>query len=213
MRKSADGTGEAVVLVDIDSLAITNDWSTDGRYLVYEELSPQTAYDIRYVEFQSDGEVSEPVTFLATTASDRSAQISPDGRFVAYMSDESGSYQIYVRPFPDGPGKWQVSVDGGVQPRWRSDGKELYYVGGEDALMAVSVSTGSTFTRGQPQQLFESPDLFLGNLALQGAQYDVSSDGERFVTVAPVEDGDEEAAPPRIRIVENWYEEFRDRGQ
>ena len=114
MRKSADGTGDAVVLVDADGFALPTDWSTDGRYLVYQERTSGTEYDLRYVEFQSDGEVSEPVTFLATPASEAYAMFSPDGRFVAYQSRESGSNQIYVRPFPDGPGKWQVSVNGGV---------------------------------------------------------------------------------------------------
>ncbi len=192
------------------TLAAPTDWSKDGRYLAYRELAPATGFDIRYVELQSDGEVSEPVTFLATPASEWSARFSPDGRFVAYMSDESGSYQIYVRPFPDGAGQRQVSVNGGQQARWRSDGRELYYVEG-DTLMAVSVSTESAFTLGQPQQLFESPDLISGNAS--ASTYDVSADGERFVTIAPTEDGDEEAALPKIRIVQNWYEEFRDREQ
>ena len=98
-------------------------------------------------------------------------------------------------------------MNGGGQPRWRGDGKELYYVEGS-TLMAVSVSTEPTFTLGQPHQLFESADL----ITIDGAAtYDVAADGERFVTVSPVSDADEEAAPPKVRIVQNWYEEFRDR--
>ena len=109
-----------------------------------------------------------------------------------------------MRTFPDGPGKWQVSLNGGSQLRWRSDGRELYYVEGT-TLMAVPVSTEQEFTLGQPYALFESPDLayFLG------IAYDVSGDGQRFLTVAPVEGPD--AAPPKIRIVQNWHEEFRGR--
>ncbi len=126
---------------------------------------------------------------------------------MAYCSDESGRYELYVRPFPEGSGKWLVSANGAGQPRWRSDGAELYYV--EDAtLMAVSVSTERGFTLGQPQRLFESDDL----IARQNPtvpEYDVSSDGQRFIMVTPVQD--EEAEPAQIRIVENWYEEFRDR--
>ncbi len=111
-----------------------------------------------------------------------------------------------MRSFPNGAGQWPVSVNGGKQPRWRSDGKELYYVEGT-TLMAVSVSTQQGFTRGQPQVLFESPDLAPDGI---GA-YDVTADGQRFVMIAPFEgDG---AAPPKIRVVENWYEEFRDREQ
>ena len=166
--------------------------------------------DIRYLELETNGDAPEPTTFLSTPAVERVAKLSPDGRFLAYISDDSGRPEIYVRPFPDGAGKWQASVIGGTQPRWRSDGKELYYVEGQGALMAVPVATEPGFTLGQPQQLFETPDL----VRLGGApQYDVSADGQRFITIAPVEDGDEEAAPPTIRVVENWYEEFRDREQ
>ncbi len=135
------------------------------------------------------------------------AKLSPDGRFLAYESNESDRYEIYVRSFPGGDGKRQVSVNGGTQPRWRSDGRELYYVEG-DTLMAVSVSTESAFTLGQPQQLFEAPALTRTGGGLNGG-YDVSADGQRFLTIAPVEGAD--SAPPTIRIVENWYEEFRDR--
>ena len=102
-----------------------------------------------------------------------------------------------------------MSANGGQQARWRSDGRELYYVEG-DTLMAVSVSTESVFTLGQPQPLFEAPGLALTGGGGSGG-YDVSADGERFLTIAPVEGDD--AAPPTIRIVENWYEEFRDCGQ
>ena len=122
-------------------------------------------------------------------------KLSPDGRLLAYTSTESGRHEIYVRPFPSGDGKWQVSVNGGRWPRWRSDGKELYYV--EDRiLMAVSVSQESTFTLGQPQQLFEYADLTAsgGNVR----SYDVSADGQRFLTVAPVEEDD--AEPPRSAL-------------
>jgi hypothetical protein len=110
-----------------------------------------------------------------------------------------------VRPFPDGAGKWPVSVNGGSQLRWGSDGKELYYVEDRAALMVVSVSTEGVFTLGQPQQLFESSDL-----GRDGGTptYDVSADGQRFVMVALIEG--EEPAPPAIRIVENWHGEFRD---
>ncbi len=149
------------------------------------------------------------MTFLSTPAQERSPKLSPDGRFLAYLSDESGRNEIYVRPFPDGTGKWPVSVNGGSQLRWGSDSKELYYVEGEATLMAVSVSTDGVFTLGQPRQLFESSDLRQpGGVS---PTYDVSADGERFVMIAPVE-GDE-AAAPKIRVVENWHEEFRDREQ
>ena len=204
---AADGTGEPAVLVESPTSLRSPSWSRDGRYLVYEEVNPETGPDIHYIQIETDGSASEPVTFLASPTAERAPKLSPDGRFVAYASNESGRPEIYVRPFPEGTGRRQVSVNGGVKARWSSDGTELYYVQGS-ALMAVSVSTGQGVTLGQPQQLFESPELAFGALT---TSYDVSADGQRFIMVAPVEDDDEDAAPPKIRIVENWYEEFRDR--
>ncbi len=108
--------------------------------------------------------------------------LSPNGRYLAYESDESGRYEIYVLSFPGGDGKRQVSVNGGQQARWRGDGRELYYVEG-DTLMAVSVSTESPFTLGQPQPLFEAPGFALTGGGANGG-YDVSADGQRFLTVS-----------------------------
>ncbi len=206
-RKAADGTGEAVVLVE--GAGSDPDWSRDGRYLVYQESSSDSGVDIRYLELQTNGDAPEPTTFLSTPAVERVPKLSPDGRFLAYISSDSGRPEIYVRPFPDGAGRSLASVIGGTQPRWRGDGKELYYVEGQGGLMAVSVATEPRFTLGQPQRLFESPDLQGGGAPL----YDVSADGQRFVTVAPVDGGDIDVSPPTIRVVENWYEEFRDREQ
>jgi serine/threonine protein kinase/Tol biopolymer transport system component len=208
MRKSADGTGEPTVLVESENDLRWPDWSHDGRYLVYTENSLETGADIRYVELGSDGAASEPVTFLSTPANEDQPQLSPDGRFLAYQSDESGRPEIYVQPFPNGAGKWQVSGNGGDRVRWSSDGSELFYTEGT-TLMAVTVSTEQGFTLGQPQVLFESPSFPIG-----GRSYDVSADGQRFVMATSVGVGDDgEVAPPSIRVVENWYEEFRGREQ
>jgi serine/threonine-protein kinase len=207
-RKTADGTGEAVVLAESEGNPYNPDWSRDGRFLVYYEITSEGQRDIRYVVLGADGDASEPTTFLSTaTTNERSPTLSPDGRFLAYLSDESGGNEIYVQPFPDGAGKWQVSVNGGRQPRWSRDGTELYYVEAS-TLMAVAVSTEREFAQGQPQRLFESADLLANNAAMT---YDVSADGQRFLTITPVGDADEEATPHKIRVVENWYEEFRDR--
>ena len=207
MRKAADGTGEAIVVVESENPLGAPDSSHDGRYLIYYESDSETMADIRYVELGTDGDASEPVTFLSTLNNEGLAKLSPDGRFLAYQSDESGQGEIYVRPFPGGAGKWQVSVNGGTRVRWRGDSSELFYTEGQ-TLMAVSVSAEQGFTLGQPQVLFVSPNL-AGNRG-----YDVSADGQQFLTMVPAQDADDaEAAPPSIRIVENWYEEFRDRAQ
>ena len=116
--------------------------------------------------------------------------------------------EVYVRPFPEGSGKWQVSVNGGTQPHWRRNGGELFYVE-ESTLMAVSVSTEQGFILGQPERLFESEDLRRNDYA--SPQYDVSADGQRFLTTTPAED--ENAPKPSIRVVQNWFAEFKDREQ
>ena len=133
--------------------------------------------------------------------------LSPDGRFVAYVSNESGRAEIYVRPFPDGAGRWQASVEGGSQPRWSRDGRELYYVQ-NTTLMSVSVSTGQGVTLGQPRPLFQSD--VLGSTA-PPPNYDVSADGQRILTRRPIQNAGGEAEPPKIRVVQNWHEEFRGR--
>jgi len=161
--------------------------------------------DLHYLERQANSAASEPVTILNTPAVERVPKVSPNGRFLAYLSDESGRDQVYVRPFPSGAGKWQASVDGGRQPLWSRDGTELYYVD-DRTLMAVSVTLEPEFTHGHPQRLFESQDLYNRVASLT---YDVSADGQRFLTIAPFPD--EDAPAPTIRVVENWHEEFRER--
>ena len=208
VRKAADGAGKPAVLVRESIIVQEPDWSRDGRYLVYAGASQGTARDIRYLRFEADGSASEPVTFLSTPADEDSPKLSPDGRFVAYVSNESGRSEIYVRPFPNGDGRWQASVSGGTQPRWRSDGKELYYVENQDVLMAVPVTTGQGLVLERPQRLFESADLSFQGLS-NWPQYDVSADGQRFLMSTPAPG--QKATPPSIRIVEHWVEEFRDR--
>jgi Tol biopolymer transport system component len=141
---------------------------------------------------------------LQTSFSERAAKLSPDGRFVAYSSNESGQHEVYVRPFPEGGRKATVSSNGGKQPRWSRDGKELFYVEGS-TLVAVSVSTDPSFSVGSVTRLFKHPRLTKSWYP----HYDVSADGRRFVIAEPVGGIPE----PSIRVVENWYEEFRDREQ
>ncbi len=209
VRRAVDGSGEASPLVQMQAGTLfPSDWSRDGRYVIYVENDPRRPglMEVRYLTLGNDGQVGEPVTFLASAANERNPKISPDGRYLAYQSDESGRDEIYVRPFPSGGGKWQASVNGGTAPRWRGDGRELYYVEGE-TLMAVSVASEPAFTVLRPQKLFQAD--FLDSQTSTVGGYDVSSDGQRFLTVEDVAGA--ESTPPRIRIVQNWYEEFRDR--
>ncbi len=207
LRKAADGSEEASILVKDRRLVGAPDWSHDGRYLAFHTLSETNLRDIHYVRIEASGDVSEPIEFIGSPGDERAPKFSPDGRFVAYVSSESGRNEIYVRPFPSGSGRWQASATGGVQARWRSDGRELYYVG-DNTMMAVAVrSSANAVTLGQPQRLFETRGYLSSRFPVPA--YDVSADGQRFLVTAPA--AEREGAPATTRIVENWYEEFRDR--
>ena len=208
--KNANGSGDVTPFAATPRDEITADWHPDGKQLIYHVRDPKTLRDIWYAERQRDGSSAEPVPFLETPFRQQTAKFSPDGRYVAYISTETGQREVYVRPFPDGEGKWQVSENGGVQPRWRRDGKELYYVQPRPrrTLVAVSVALTPSFSVGPAMRLFEDPSLGSG----EPPTYDVSADGQRFVTTERLEDP-EPRPPPAIHVVENWYEEFRDREQ
>jgi Tol biopolymer transport system component len=120
-----------------------SDWSSDGRFLTYYRTDPKTGLDIWVLPLDGD---RKPFPLIQTEFNESQSQFSPDGRWVAYVSDETGGPQIYVQSFPKLTGKWQVSTDGGTQPRWRHDGKELFYLALDQQLMAVTVLPGATFT-------------------------------------------------------------------
>ena len=159
------------------------------------------------MERNGEGGDWEPHPYLQTPYGEHLAKLSPDGRFLVYRSNESGRNEIYVRPFPEGGARTAVSTNGGEQPRWSRDGKEIFYVEGT-TLVAVEVSTSPDFSVGSVTRLFEHRVLARQS-GWPVAQYDVSTDGRRFLFAAP---GDEEAEQEvKIRVVQNWYEEFRGR--
>ena len=207
-QTSADGSGEDTQLTDEPLAEFAPDWSDDGRYLIYHTRGDQkTQRDIWYREFKEGGGTSAPVEFVATPFNERTATFSPDGRFVAYLSDQSGQDEVYVRPFPEGDRVDKVSLNGGDQPRWSRDGRELFYVE-RTTLMAVSVGASDTFTASSPERLFDHPGL-LNPGSNREPRYDVSADGQRFVLPERVEG--RAGKPPAIHVVLNWHEEFKDR--
>jgi len=196
--KSVDGVSGAEELFPTEAHANPQDWSRDGRYILYATGGDGQG-DLWYVE-RTAGGWSDPRVFLQTPAAERAAAFSPNGRFVAYVSNESGRDEIHVRPFPPGEGRWQISRRGGAQPVWSRAGSELFYVEG-DTLTAVAVETASDFAAGEPRSLFSQAHL--GGL-YPVPNYDVHPDGNRFILV------DEGAnAKASIQIVQNWHEEFR----
>ena len=179
-----------------------SDISADGKYLLFIRREKGAASgDLWYLE-RGPGGKWEPKPFMETPFDETDGQFSPDGRFVVYLSDESGERELYVRRFPTGTGKWQVSTHGARQPRWSRDGGEIFYVEA-DTLVAAKVTTERGFSVEASERLFRS-DYFQNS---DSHVYDVSSDGQRFV----IPDAAQGSEPPRIRVVLNWFEEFRDR--
>jgi serine/threonine protein kinase len=190
--KNADGSGDEKEVAGFDSLSQSNvwDWSRDGKYVLVRK-----ANELWYLTWPEH--VAKPL--LQTKWTVRNAQLSPDGRWLAYASNETGSMEVYVSPFLNGNGKWQVSSGGGQEPRWRQDGKELFYVAADGKMMAAAVTAGASFEAGSPAALFQThrrqpisaQDVF---------SYDVSSDGQRFLIITKVDEAN--AAPLSIHL--NW---------
>jgi len=200
-----EGNAEPKQLLSTPLSAGSSDWSLDGKYLLYTVNGPNVPRDVWYLERKQDGGGFDAMPFVQTPFRETLPRFSPDGRFVAYVSNKSGRNEIYVRTFPNRDDDRQISASGGTRPLWSRDGKELFYVQG-DTLMTTSVSTEPAFTTGTTTPIFQHESLGSG-----GAGYDVSADGRRFVVAETVESKEQE--PPRIHIIQNWYEEFRDREQ
>jgi hypothetical protein len=156
-----------------------HDWSPDGTRILVHVTGPDGKLDLQAVPVSGEGEV---VTVGAEGFDDCQGAFSPDGRWLAYTSDLSGAKEVYIRSFPEGDQQWQVSSAGGVAPRWRADGKELYYLGPDDTLMTVGVSTTPELQVTAARALFEAP-MFGENFYLYGggASYAPTPDGQRFL--------------------------------
>ena len=207
--RRADASGEERALLATSKSEVLTDWSRDGKYLLFRQQHPETGGDLWYLQRSEDGSEWEPQPFLQEPSLQGAGTFSPNGRYAAYVSRESGEQEVYVQPFPNGGSKVTVSNGGGHQVRWSRDGKELFYVRGR-TLMAVSVSTEGEFSAGSPIELFEHPGLTRGS---DRSSYDVSLDGRKFLLATPVGYDPTQASQRAVRVVQNWYEEFRDREQ
>ena len=216
--KKADGTGGVELLGSATDRAITAwSWSGDGSILALGEyrLNPLGKYDVGMLSMEGD---RDRTPLLQEEYDEQEPQISPDGRWMAYASNESGRQEIYVRSFPEveSGGRWQVSNNGGISPLWSRDGKELFYRSG-DATMVVPVETDPTFKPLNPKVLFSGTYYTLPDIpGLQLAQtpWDISPDGKRFLMMKEVEatdDGSAAEIPRKINIVLNWDEELKER--
>ena len=200
----ANGTGEAEVLAEDDGRRYPQAFSPDGALLVFEDRT--TGFDIGMLALDGD----RSATLLVEGEFDeRNASLSPDGRWIAYESNESGVFEVYVRPFPDiDAGRWQVSSGSGRWPVWNPAGKELFFRT-SDHLMALEYEDEPAFTQGTVTQLFEVTPYNLQN----ARRIAVSPDGEQFLLIKNVtgQTNTEDAPPPQITVVLNWFEQLRER--
>jgi len=204
-RKPANGAGQGEVLFHSDAIKTPNDWSRDGRFILFMQRGKNTGSDLWVLPMEGD---RKPAPYLATPFNETQGQFSPDGHWVVYTSNESGTREIYVQPFPvSAGGKWTVSSGGGSQPRWSRDGKELFYFTPDSTLMSMSVSTkGGTFQPGIPKSLFRAPVLGgTGGGTGIAWRWDISPDGQRFLINTALED----AAAAPITVLLNWQSAVR----
>jgi len=193
--KSSTSNGNDELLLESSQSKFPMDWSSDGRFILYRVSDSRDGLDLWVLPLFGD---RMPFAFVKTAYDERDGKFSPNVRWVAYQSNESGHYEIYVQPFP-GPGReQQVSNKGGTQPRWNSDGKELFYVAADGKLMSVSVETSNgALDFKPPVELFPTHIL---EVPSQKQQYVVSPNGQEFLLNAPT---DIPASP--INIILNWH--------
>jgi Tol biopolymer transport system component len=199
--QKADGSGGLERLTTAPNANVPMSWSPDGQLLAFMEVNPATQRDIWVLRMGNHK--AEP--FLRTKFDESVPRFSPDGHWLAYISNESGRYEIYVQAYPGPGGKWQISTEGGTEPAWNRNGRELFYRNG-DKMMAVDIVTQPSFAAGKPRMLFAGPYELS---PATSPNYDVSADGQRFLMLKPAEAS--ETAPTQINVVLNWFEELKRR--
>jgi Tol biopolymer transport system component len=202
--QAADGTGTAERLTNSPNYQRASAVSSDGTRVLFWEAAPKTATDVMMLTLDKDRRV-QPL--IQGPLIDRNAEVSPDGQWLAYESNDSGQAEVFVRPFPDvNKEKIQVSTLGGAQPLWARNGQELFYIAPGGALMSVPVKRGTTWTAGTPTKLIET-GYFRGGGGNDSRMYDVSPDGKRFLMIK--QDVSANQPAPRIVVVQHWLEELK----
>jgi Tol biopolymer transport system component len=198
--KPSTGAGAEQTLLISPNLKVPYSWSADGHFVLYGEEGSQTSRDLWALPIEGD---RKPVAVVNSPFYEGNGQFSPDGRWVAYHSNESGRYEVYVVPFPAGGGKWKISTAGGISPRWRHDGKELFFIGPDGQMMAAAISgSGASIETVPPTPLFQTRIVGGGTNSGNKHQYAVSPDVRFLINVAA---GDSTVAP--ITLILNWSPE------
>jgi Tol biopolymer transport system component len=186
-------------LTQSDYMQWPGSWSPDGETLAFVQVGPDSGDDILFLHMPE----RRITPFLNSRFNERCPEFSPDGRWIAYVSDGSGRWEVYVQPFPGPGGKWQISNEGGRDPLWSRNGKQLFYRWG-DQVWVVDVQIGSDFSTSKPRLLFEQPGYARSSLV---RTWDISPDGQRFLMV---KQGEREPKPvTEMILVQNWFEELK----
>ena len=218
----ADGTGSAVRLTDSPNLQATTGISPDGTRVLFNENTGAMKRDIGVLTLPqllprgggpAGSSLAKVEPLLSTRFEERGGIVSPDGRWMAYESDSSGRFEIYVRPFPAvGEGQWQVSTGGGVQALWSRDDRELFYLAPDGSLMSVPVDArGAAWSAGTPSRLITKSYFASDSVVAPGRMYDVSPDGRRFLMIKEGRstENDPAVTPPNLIVVQHWLEELK----
>ena len=207
----ADGAGKPQTLTQSKNRQSPRSFTPDGKRLAFYEVSPGSGTDLWTVPLESDGaglRAGKPELFLQTPFNQRHPAFSPDGRWLAYASDESGAYQVYVRAFPDKGGKWQVSNSGGLDPEWSPMGRDLFFRSADNRIMVASYTMkGDSFAADKPRIWSDKPIWDNG----LGRNYDLAPDGKRVVALMPVDAPGAQQAQTHVIFLQNFFDELRRR--
>ena len=203
---AADGSGGVRTLASADAQALAGQLSPDGKLLVFPQPGKAGKFDLWILPLDGSApDEPKPSVFLETAFDKFALTFSPDGRWIAYQSDETGQMQVYVQGAPraggtpPAAGKWQISTEGGTTPVWARSGRELFYRN-SDKVMAVEVEPGPAFRAGTPKMLFEG--------RFERGGYDVAPDGRRFLMMQSAQ---ADTGPPQLHVVMDWFEELKRR--
>ena len=196
-KKLASGAGEVEIIAQSNNPILVTDWSNDGKSILYTDADPVTNLNIWVLPM--DGE-RKPYLYFQSPTEDAGGRFSPDSRFIAYRSRESGVNQVYVQTFPPSGGKWPISTNGGQNPVWSSNGKELFFIAPDGKLISVEIGAGNTFEPGAAKPVF---DLAAAR-TVQSSDYGVSTDGQRFLFISRMAD-----ATSSLTVVLNWTADLK----
>ena len=202
--KAADGTGQVERLTTSDNVQSPYSWSADGQTLVMAELSPETNTDIGILSMDGKGTID---WVLDGDSIETQPSVSPDGRWMAYITDESGQLEVFVTPFPSLDGRWPISRSGGFAPQWGPNSNELFFQTYDGTIMVVTNETEPTFSPGIPVPVVEGPYV-IGTPPLPRS-FDISLDGQRLLMIKEATGATVEG--PEIRVVLNWHQELLER--